>query len=78
LESRREGDRENPKWFQGIKERLMNEVVEAYGGPFITKCDYPLVLCLFVRPSINKVMEGCEHTAGQRNGSEGKVVCVLY
>jgi hypothetical protein len=33
LESRREGDWENLKWFQGIKQRLMNEVVEAYGGP---------------------------------------------
>lgn len=38
---RREDDWEILKWFQGIRERLMNEVVEAYDGPFVMKCDYP-------------------------------------
>jgi hypothetical protein len=38
---RREDDWEILKWFQGIRERLMNEVVEAHDGPFKTKCDYP-------------------------------------
>jgi len=38
---RREDDWEILKWFQGIRERLMNEVAEAFDGPFVTKCDYP-------------------------------------
>jgi len=38
---RREDDWEILKWFQGIRERLMNVVVEAYDGPFVTECDYP-------------------------------------
>ena len=38
---RREDDWEILKWFQGFRERLMNEVFEAYDGPYITKCDYP-------------------------------------
>lgn len=37
---RREDDWEILKWFQGIRERLMNVVVGAYEGSFVTKCDY--------------------------------------